>query len=304
MPNPLLTGQSHPFKAFLLFLLLLLICGLLFNLMGALMAIPLFGMSFSELFTASATAATPENAAFIKYYQIVNHLGMFTVPSVLYIRVFMRSGDVEMLGFKRLNFFSLLASVLILFAALPFTNRLIMWNASMHLPDFLGQVEEMMRKLEDSAAGMTTLFFQDTRVKGLWVNIFMIALVPAVGEELVFRGVLFRIFHKWIRNVHGVVVVTALLFSFMHMQFYGFFPRLFLGIMFGYLFVFTRSIWVPMFVHFINNGTAVISAWYGQREGIPWEEIDRAGSEPTVAVLLSIVFIFILFGLLRKMERV
>lgn len=90
----------------------------------------------------------------------------------------------------------------------------------------------------------------------------LIALVPAIGEELLFRGVFQRLFTEWFRNIHWGIWISAILFSAIHFQFFGFLPRLFLGVIFGYLLELTSSMWVPIVAHFVNNLTGVIIAFF------------------------------------------
>lgn len=298
-----ITADSHPIKEFLIYLLLILISGLLFNFLGALIASPLYGISVAEILNGTAMQATPENASFLKFYQIVNHVGMFTIPSLLFMWLFMSKYELSTMGIKRINFFMVLSGILALFAALPFTSKLIEWNEAMALPGFLEGLEGKLRMMEDSAGDLTEVFFLDTSVKGLIINLIMIGLIPAIGEELVFRGVLFRIFHKWIRNIHLVVIITSILFSAMHLQFYGFVPRMFLGLVFGYLFVYSRSLWVPIIAHFVNNGTAVTAEWYYRRNGGDINAESFGSTDSGLVVLVSLLMVIGIFYLMRKMYR-
>jgi predicted HTH transcriptional regulator len=89
-------------------------------------------------------------------------------------------------------------------------------------------------------------------------NLIMIGLLPAIGEELFFRGILQRIFVDWSKSKHWGVWITAIIFSAVHMQFLGFVPRLLLGALLGYLYVWSGSLWLPIIAHFVNNAAAVI----------------------------------------------
>lgn len=298
-----LTTPTNPAKEFLIYMLLIFICGFTFNILGGLLAIPIFHVSLSDLFVNGGIAPTDENVGFLKFYQIINHVGMFTVPSLVYIFFFMQRRDVVELGIGRLNIFSLIVSVLVLVASMPLTNWLIELNLKMQLPSFLSGLEEQMRMMEDSASDLTDLFFKDKSIGGLVLNIFMIALIPAIGEELVFRGILFGIFKKWIKNIHVTVFVTALLFSAMHLQFYGFLPRMFLGIMFGYLFVITRSLWIPIIAHFINNGSAVFIEWLYSRDASDTSMEAFGKAESNWSVVVSILMLAVLFVLLLRLRR-
>ncbi|MCK4638890.1 MAG: CPBP family intramembrane metalloprotease, partial [Bacteroidales bacterium] len=134
---------------------------------------------------------------------------------------------------------------------------------------------------------------------GFLFNILMIAIIPGIGEEFLFRGVLLRLLKEWTKNIHWAVFISAVLFSAFHLQFYGFLPRLMLGILLGYMFVWTGSIWVPIFIHFINNAAAVIFVYivnkskletnlesFGATDNL-WLII---GSFLIVAVLLTVIY--------------
>jgi len=131
-------------------------------------------------------------------------------------------------------------------------------NEQMQLPGFLAPVERMMREAEDQAAAMVAKMLSDDGAMSLTINIIVIAAGAAVCEEFLFRGALFGILKRTIRNPHVVVWTVAFIFSAIHLQFYGFLPRLLLGAFLGYLLLWTRTIWAPVMAHFINNAVAVI----------------------------------------------
>ncbi|PIE88115.1 MAG: hypothetical protein CSA04_03590 [Bacteroidetes bacterium] len=280
--------RPSPWKALLIYLLSILIVGLLLNFLGALLAGVLYGLPLADILQGKVLDPTVENAPFLKFYQIVNHLGMFLFPSLLFMHFFMNREDFMAMGLgRKVSVLYLLVGAGLLFLALPFTNMLLVWNEALVLPPFLRGLEEKLQVMEESAARLTELFFLDASIKGLMVNLLMIALIPAVGEELVFRGVLFRLFRRIVKNSHLTVWITSLLFSAMHLQFYGFLPRLFLGLLFGYLLLYTRNFWVPVFAHFVNNGTAVVVAWLSGGNGGSLDVDSFGRSDSWGIVLLS-----------------
>ena len=186
------------------------------------------------------------------------------------------------------------AAVVIMLLAIPGINLLSAWNQQMVLPEWMSGIEQWMRMQEDAAAQLTEQFLRVDTVGGLLVNIGLMALLSAVGEELTFRGVVQGMFT---RNKHVAIWATAAIFSFVHMQFYGFLPRMLLGAMFGYMLWWTGSLWVPMLMHFVNNCAAVVVAFwaYNYLEEGSAEMLDTIGTEDTILLgVFSICIVLIM----------
>ena len=128
-----------------------------------------------------------------------------------------------------------------------------------------------MKQMEQQAETLTLRFLQVKSFGALLINLFVMALLPAIGEELTFRGLLLR------RVTHVTIWAVAILFAAIHLQFYGFVPRMLMGAMFGYVFVWTGSLWVPVIMHFVNNGMAVIAYYIEQ------SVVSDQGSEQNIA---------------------
>ena len=187
-----------------------------------------------------------------------------------------------------------LAAVVVMLLAIPGINLLSAWNQQMVLPEWMSGIEQWMRMQEDAAAQLTEQFLRVDTVGGLLVNIGLMALLPAVGEELTFRGVVQGMFT---RNKHVAIWATAAIFSFVHFQFYGFLPRMLLGAMFGYMLWWTGSLWAPMLMHFVNNCAAVVVAYlaYNHLEEGRAEMLDTIGTEDTILLgVFSICIVLIM----------
>ena len=143
----------------------------------------------------------------------------------------------------------------------------------MALPDWLSGIEQWMRAKEDYADHMLEVIMTPETFSGMWLNLLIIAVLPAIGEELIFRGVFQKTLRDLFRSGHLSVWITSVLFSAIHFQFYGFLPRLILGLVFGYIFLWSRNIWLPVIAHFINNAVPTVGAYI---KG--WETIN----EPSV----------------------
>jgi membrane protease YdiL (CAAX protease family) len=165
-----------------------------------------------------------------------------------------------------------------------------------------------MKDTEEYAGEITERFLAVSTIQGFLVNLFMIALIPAVGEEFLFRGVLQKIFIEWTKNIHWGIIISALLFSTFHLQFYGFLPRLMLGIFFGYLFVWSGSLWLPVLAHFFNNSVAVFFYFIAGKEMNDKIDTLGAGTFKASDIILLIVSVVLVSAIIilvfRKEKRV
>lgn len=135
----------------------------------------------------------------------------------------------------------------------PTINLTAELNNMLTLPDFLAPIEAWMKAQEESMANVT-----DLMLKGNWLAcLFVIAFTAGVTEEFFFRGALLNIFKRLSRNKHVAIWTAAIIFSAVHLQFYGFIPRMLLGAFFGYLVCWTGNIWIAVFTHFCNNASTL-----------------------------------------------
>jgi membrane protease YdiL (CAAX protease family) len=152
-----------------------------------------------------------------------------------------------------------------------------------------------MKLKEAQMAEMTKQLLVMKSIPVLLINLLMLAIIPAVGEEFIFRGCLQKIFGRWIGNYHIAIWITAIIFSGIHFQFYGFMPRMLLGALFGYLLVWSGSLWLPILAHFMNNGVAVVTAYVFQQQGKPLElmyESDPA-SQPVFIASIAVMAVLL-----------
>jgi membrane protease YdiL (CAAX protease family) len=146
-----------------------------------------------------------------------------------------------------------------MFTIIPLVNITALWNDGIQLPASLQALEEFMRSLENAANDITIKMMQGEGIGSIVIALVVMALIPAIGEELLFRGGLQKGLENKTGNAHLAVWVTAFVFSFIHFQFYGFIPRLILGAALGYFYVYSKSLWIPIWAHFVNNATSVLS---------------------------------------------
>ena len=290
-----------PFAKLLFLFLLVICCFILLSFAGVLLAIPLFHINLFNRIDILMDIQNPAYIGILKYLQMIQSVSLFIVPALLAGFLFGKS-PANYLGIKKkasVSFF--IATFLILFVGLPFINWLSSINEMMKLPESMKAVEQWMKDTEGEAAKITDAFLNVKTLSGLSVNILMIAIIPAIGEELFFRGVMQRIFSDWFKNMHVAIFFTAFLFAAIHMQFYGMLPRMMLGVLFGYLYYWTGSLWVPVFAHFLNNGAAVIVSYLSSRGFISSGYEDLGATNNFFLIAGSIVFTgFLLFMVYQK----
>lgn len=285
--QPLFKHTSYGFQFFLF--LGLLLFGLLFGMLLALIILHFaYGM---ELGATANFLNDSENLAPARIMQMVSQVGLFLFPPLM-LAWAVNEKPMRFLGVAPIrNPKILLPAVLLMFASLPLVHGLSELNHAIQLPAALSGLEEWMKLKETQAEEMTKFFLSVDSLAGLGINLVMIALLPAIGEELVFRSVLQPYMMVFVRNKHLALVLTALIFSFIHFQFYGLIPRFALGLFLGYFYYWSGSIFVSMLMHFVNNGAAVLG-FYLHHNGYTSTSMDDLGSTTNFGyVMMSIFFV-------------
>ena len=278
---------------------MVVLSALVFSLFGLLIGKLLFNLDLASLANIISSPETDEHILFIKIYQVVNQVGAFILPALLFSFFVSRSSSSYLYLDNRPNLTNILVMGLMVFSILPFINYLGEINEKMVLPEVFSSMEMWMLEKELQAKELTEIFLQTSTISGLLVNLFIVALIPAIGEELLFRGLILKLFKEITGNIHLAVIISAVFFAAMHLQFYGFLPRFTLGLLLGYAFVLTRNLWVPMFIHFVNNAASVVVYYlhYNGQLKVPMEDFGAVqnpvyiiGSLLITIWLMSIVY--------------
>ena len=212
----------------------------------------LIGVAISAVFIFSGDTG-------MKIGQGISSIFMFVIPPIVYYFITRKEHQMHDLGLRKLTppWWLILIGVILMFVSIPVTTSLTTWNESMDLGGAFAKLEEYMKALEETAQAATEKMLDVNTFGGMLFNLIIIALIPAVGEELTFRGVLQQSLTRKM-NPHIAIILSSAIFSFIHFQFYGFLPRMFLGMLLGYMFYITNSIWTSMLMHFVNNGATVV----------------------------------------------
>lgn len=274
------SAERHPFSSLLLLLLLIFSGAFLFTIIGFALGAAIYGLEPMIEMSSGST----ENIEILKLIQIITSIGMFVLPALWFAK--MESNNWS--AFLKLNNFSWILAgltLLIMFGLAQFLEYVNDLNKSMALPSFLKDLEAWMLLKEQQMEQLTKQLLIMSSINSFLVNMLMLAIIPAVGEELTFRGCLQKILGRWTGNYHVAIWITAIIFSSIHFQFYGFMPRMLLGALFGYLFVWSGSLWIPILGHFLNNAGAVITAYIYQQNGKSVDEMFKS-EEPDIAFMI------------------
>lgn len=271
-----------PWQKMIMLALIMIVSVFITFLIGLLLIYPFYGQN--------AISSISTNISLLKYFQIVNQIGLFILPSFLF--VFLNQKNT--INYLKLDtsspFIQFVFSGVLILIALPFIGWLTQINEAIALPSWMSNLETWMKNSESTNLKLTQQFLSTTSIGGLLTNLFMMGVLAAVGEELLFRGVLQKLLIQGLKNNHLAIIFTAIVFSCFHLQFYGFIPRLALGVLLGYLFLWTESLWIPIFLHFVNNAFAVIISFLSNKQLINIDANSFGTTDNYYIIFLSLFF--------------
>lgn len=238
----------------------------------------------------------------LKFMQMGSSVFGFLIPAIFFANVLVRQPKTYLKVNRHFPLILLLLVFFIMLVSSPMMEMLINLNQKMVLPHFLKGLERWMRNMEDTAGEQTEILLQMKSPVSFVVNLLMIAILPAVAEEFIFRGCFQQIFTGWTRSIHWGVWLSAALFSAIHFQFFGFLPRMLLGVFFGYFAAWSGSIWPGVLGHFLNNGTALIVSYLYQLKMIKTNP-DEQQMFDWKSYIFSILLTAILFLAYKKVSE-
>lgn len=251
---------------------------------GCFMVTLLITMIITYLYSLQGINIT-ENIAIMKVIQGLNQICVFLAPSILFLKI-NHIQIVDYWGLKKQKYaFLMLMAISLLLVSSPLITWLSNFNEGITFPDKWSQIEQWLQDKQHSNEQIVNRFLQVGTLGGLMSNIIVMALLPAICEETFFRGCLQKMLTDNIRNKHIAVAVSAIIFSVAHFEFYGLIPRIFLGLIIGYIFLYTNNITFPIIFHFANNCTIVIYNFVVHKY-LGGQEIDSSLSTPTITLVI------------------
>ena len=274
----------------------------LFIALGVLVATLLTSIAAVSLFDVSVqnTTAIMSNPHFLRFAQVIQVFCLLLIPSLAFLTLMGNHKDFEQFNYSKNAKVYLLAVIAILVS-----QPLIGWSAWLNstlLNQFpQGEILIWLNDKEKEMADLTYLFLNTTQPSVMLVNIVIMAVLPALFEELLFRGILQQKLTQWWGNGHLAIFVVAIIFSAIHMQFLTFIPRFLLGMFLGYLLFWGKSLWLPIVAHFINNFIALITFYYQKSQSPDINPISNENVQVDVWIaLLSAITIAVLMFKLRQ----
>lgn len=238
----------------------------------------------------------------LRFMQISSQIFTFVLPPILYAML-IKENPKESLGIKNVSYHWFIIGFVMMYAILPLNNVFAEWNAGLKLPESMSRIEELIKEMYESSAVVLEKLVNVNTFGGFVINLIMIAGLAALGEELLFRSIIQTSLIKTCKNAHVGIIIASAIFSFIHFDFYAFIPRLVLGLLLGYMFYYSRSIWVSMFMHFVNNATAVV-IYYLNNIGVTNVDVETFGQTQLLPLLISVALMVILFRLAIKRKNI
>lgn len=243
----------------------------------------MFGTVASLIFV-SITPSDSQSIDALKLLQLAESAGIFILPAIFSIFLFSQDPYTVIGRIKKTTIADYILVGLLMLTLIPFINYISEWNQQLRLPAAFANIEAWMKTSEATATSITERFLNVHNLGALAFNLLLVAAMPALGEELYFRAVIQRSIIERTNIIQGVLI-TAFVFSAIHIQFYGLVPRFLLGALLGFLYVWSSNLWLPIFAHFVNNSTAVIF-YYLKFNHYQTIDVDTIGTNATTWMVL------------------
>lgn len=252
------------------------------------LCLAIIGMFMSGFLAQIITYFWGENTSTLRISTIIQNVFFFISPAII-IALFITKLPADFLQLRKApSLKGILLTIAIILLSIPAMNFIIYCNESIVFPDALRGLENSLKALESSTREQIKILLGEPNVASLIMSILIIGILTGVGEELFFRGALQNIIRTRPMNPHYAIWITAVVFSILHFQFYGFIPRVLIGAFFGYLTFWSGSIWLPIFAHALNNSLVVITTWISSRNVFNFD-INKIATDFSVESYLLII---------------
>lgn len=267
-----------------------------------------FGLALATVFLVIFATHDIEGEELIRtklYSQGASQILMFMLPAMLFAWLFHGNvGTYFKMSFTRKKLTVTVLGCLAMIFAIPLADALTTWNEGIHLPESMQAFESSAREMAGKSKSLADSFLSLQGIPMLLCNLLILGLIPAFCEELVFRGVLQQLFIKWFRNPHLSIILTAAVFSLTHFELFSFLPRFALGIILGYIFHYSGTIWASFAAHFLNNGLIVVLSYIHLQNGLVGDPQNINLPYPALLAAISLLLsVLTIYAIAKKAKK-
>lgn len=270
--------------------------------LGMLFCLMIFMLVITSLLTQLLSSAMSNSAASLRIMAILQDVLVFILPAVVTALLTTRYPGELLEVMHGPRFFTTLWAILALLVSIPAMNAVIEWNDGWNLPESM----RWARQLEEDARLTTQVMMGGTSVGSLIISILIVGVLTGISEELFFRGGIQKLLMCTRLNPHCAIWIAAVIFSAMHLQLYGFVPRVLLGALFGYIMWWSGTLWLPIILHALNNSLVVLTSWMTARgELSPGNDIDHIaqGEGQLPIVIISLILTALALYMTHRTSR-
>lgn len=275
-------------------------CFIILSLIGTLILSKITGLSLLEMSDPDKwDYSNPALLTFLRGMLVIQFFSLFIIPVFLFARLCDNSPS-QFLGLRSAQSVYFILGIIVMIAALPFVD----WTGTVNhqlIPETTS-IGKWMKASEESAGRQIGFMLKGNKVQDLFLNLLFVAAFAGIGEELFFRGVLQRLFIKLFNNAWAGIIVTAIIFSAIHLQFYGFIPRFILGILLGLIYWYSGSLWPAIIAHFVYDGFAVVMIWFNPSFADK-ENVSVSPGNPVMTAVLAVLSAAVVVAIIRVMKK-
>ncbi len=239
----------------------IIICLSIGQVMSALLTGLIYDVSTSRILDVLENPISTDRNIILLFSLFFTLFSFFITPTIYLLFYNKNSLSFLWVG-SRIRLTPLILSTITVFTIIPFITILAKLNYSIEFPIWLSELESYFKQGEEQARLLTSSLISITEFEDLIIVILIMAIIPGIVEELFFRGMVQRQLQEIFKTSHCAIFLGAILFSFFHFQFYGFIPRLISGVLFGYIFVWSKNIWYSCAAHVTNNAVSVLGVYF------------------------------------------
>jgi membrane protease YdiL (CAAX protease family) len=262
-------------------------------------------MTGKGIFEMEKEMLNPANVQAVRVVQLVSTFFIFFLPAY-FTALIMNKKPLKFLGFSvHFSWRQLLLAIGIMLVSLPLVGSLSEINKLIPLP---AAYEKFFKELEETYEKQVVVLSRITGFRDYLISLLIMALGPAIFEETFFRGGMQNLLQQWTRKPWLAIAITSIVFSAIHFSYYGFLPRVALGVVLGLLYYYSGSLWLSIAGHFFNNALVVTQIYYYVRQGKPIEDAMNE-SYPiwigaiALVVLAGLIYIYKKFSEQDKKEH-